>query len=183
MRARRLAALVMAVLLLAPSAFAAGDDDPELESLRQLHFCEILAYLKAIRHDPRKSDDRFLIVWVDDDADHYVQCLFYQRNQRILCEIASGFYRPPRQFHIPPEKLPALAALGYSLDDSKGNFQQRRRVQGDAMLSDIADLFIRSLHEVYGVTADARFHYKAPLVAVPPPSQIYAGGKCGALTS
>src|SRR5690348_18373012 len=128
---RRLLALVMVASLLAPAAFAANDDDPDLETLRRLHFCEILNYLKMIRHDPRKSDDRFLIVSAGDNDDHYVQCLFYQRNQRILCEIASGFYRLPRQYEVPPEKLPALAALGYSLDDSKSNFQQRRRVQGD----------------------------------------------------
>jgi hypothetical protein len=178
----RLIAVMMAVLLLAPSAIAATGDDPGLDALRQLHFCEILGFLKAIRHDRRKSDDRFLIVSVDGN-DGYVQCLFYQRNQRILCEVASGFYYKPGTHYVGAEKLPALAALGYSLDDRKGNFQQRRRVQGDAMLSDIADLYIRSLHEVYGVTADAQFHYHAPLVAVPPPSQIYSGGKCGALTS
>lgn len=182
MRIRRLLAFILVASLMTPSIVGAADDDPELESLRQLHFCEILGYLQAIKHDRRKSDDRYLIVSLDD-ANHYVQCLFYQRNQRILCEIASGFYMIPRQHHVPPERMPALVALGYSLNDSEGNFQQRRRVHGDATLPDIAELFIRSLREVYGVTAKAQFHYDAPLVSVPPPAQDYAGGKCGALTS
>jgi hypothetical protein len=182
MRARRLAALVMAVLLLASPAFAAGDDDPELESLRQLHFCEILAYLKGIRHAPAKLPHRYLTVEVDQ-VTAYVQCLFYSRNRRILCEVASGFYQKPRANYVTAERMPALAALGYSLDDSKGNFQQRRAISGDATLSDVADLIIRSLREAYGVTATAQFRYHAPLVEVAPPARSYSGGKCGALTS
>jgi hypothetical protein len=182
MQRRRWLAFIVVASLMGPSVVAAGEDDPELESLRQLHFCEILGYLKAIRHDRRKSDDRYLIVSVDGERG-YVQCLFYDRNHRILCEVASGFYERPGIHYVAPERLPALAALGFSLNDSKGNFQQRRAVKGEAALNEIADLFIRSLREVYGVTAAAHLRYDAPLVAVPPPAQSYLGGQCGALTS
>ncbi len=142
---------------------------------------EILGYLKAIHAHPPTPRDRFLIV--DIGRSGYVQCLLYSRDRKILCEVASGFYGLPGDQYVAPDKLPALAALGYSTDASKGNYQRRLDVKGGDSLPEIADLVIRSLHDVYGAGPDDPFRYVAPLVKNAPPAQSYVDGHCQAVTS
>jgi len=177
-----LTVLLAVLLALVPRAVAAGRADPQLETLRQQHFCEILGYLSAIRSQPLALEDRYLIIDVPKTPG-YAQCIFFDDDRKILCEVASGFYDKPGVYYAAPDKLAVLAQLGFSLDASKGNYQQQRVIKNGASVAKIADLLIRALHGVYGVTPDSRFRFEAPLVKEPPPAQTYAGRRCVGPTS
>ena len=175
------AALFSALLLLAPPARAA-EINPEIEALREQHFCEILGYLTAIRNHSPTLTDRYLIIEVAERPG-YVQCLLYSKDRKIVCEVASGFYDKPGVRYVPPSAIPALSRLGYSTDARRGNYKQRFRVKDDGSLAAVAELLIRTLHDVYGVMPDHHFRYEAPLVTERPAAQPYVGGQCSALTS
>lgn len=181
---RRFCMLVLLAALLTPlpGAVAAGHADPALETLRQQHFCEILGYLTAIRSQPMSLHDRYLIVEVAERPG-YVQCLFLDNDRKILCEAASGAYDKSASHYVAADRLPVLARLGFSLDGAKRNYQQRRAIRGDASLAKIADLLIRTLHDVYDVAPDHHFRYQAPLVKETPAAQTYIGRRCVAPVS
>jgi hypothetical protein len=175
-------ALLATVLAPLPSALAAGRADPALETLRQQHFCEILGYLTAIRSRPLALKDRYLVVDVPKTPG-YVQCIFFDNDRKALCEVASGFYDQPDIQYVAPDRLAAVAQLGFSLDASKGNYRQERTIKGAASVAKVADLIIRAMHGAYGATPDREFRYEAPLVKEPPPASTYAGRRCVGPTS
>ena len=180
----RLCVLVLLTALLTPlpRALAAGHADPALETLRQQHFCEILGYLTAIRSRPLALEDRYLIVDVPKTPG-YVQCIFFDKDRKVLCEVASGFYDQPGIQYVSPDRLAAVAQLGFSLDASKGNYQQERKITSAASVAKIADLIIRAMHGAYGAMPDSKFRYEAPLVKELPPELSYAGRRCVGPTS
>ncbi len=49
-------------------------------------------------------------------------------------------------------------------------------------LAAVADLLIRTLHDVYEVAPTDHLRYEAPLVKEPPASQTLSGEQCAALT-
>jgi hypothetical protein len=167
--------LLAASLAPLPRALAAEHANLALEGLRQQHFCEILGYLTAIRGQPLELEDRYLIVEVRKTPG-YVQCIFFDDDRKVLCEVASGFYDNIR--YGAPDRLATVAQLGFSLDASKGNYQQRLTIKDAASVPEIADLIIRAMHGVYDATPTSRFRYEAPLVKEPPPALIYAGRRC-----
>jgi len=177
-----LVALLTGLLASSPRAFAAGHGDPALETLRQQHFCEILGYLTAIRSRPLALDDRYLIVDVPKTPG-YVQCIFFDKDRKVLCEGASGFYDRPEIQYVSPDRRATVAQLGFSLDASKGNYQLERRIKGAASVAKIADLIIRAMYGAYGATPDSKFRYEAPLVKRLPHDLTYTGGRCVGPTS
>jgi hypothetical protein len=181
---RRLSVLVLLAGLLAssPRGLAAEHADPALEALRQQHFCEILGYLTAIRSRPLALEDRYLIVDVPKTPG-YVQCIFFDNDRKVLCEVASGFYDRPDIQYVSPDRLAAVAQLGFSLDASKGNYRLERRIKSAASVAQIADLIIRAMHGAYGAMPDSKFRYEAPLAKAPPPALTYAGRRCVGPTS
>jgi hypothetical protein len=181
-KAMRTVCALLAFLLMWPTPLSADEPNAQLDALRELHFCEILTYLKTIRSHPPTPRNRYLTIDIDG-RQGYVQCLFYDRDRRIFCEAASGFYEDPRVQFVAPAQLPALKALGFSTRATKGNYQQRRAVKGEQTLADVADLLIRTLQAIYGAVPEDRFVYKAPLVPEMPPTGNYAGGKCPAAMS
>lgn len=175
--------LLAALLLLFPHTPRAAAADPELEALRERLYCPILSRLQVIHAHPPTPHDRFLVVGLKDRREYYVQCLFYDDDRRLLCEVASGAWGPPGTHLVPPEKLPRLTALGFSTEGSKSNYQRRRRVSGLQSLAETADTMVRAFYEVYGIRADADFTLKAPLVRQPPPTGSYFDGHCEDATS
>lgn len=174
-------ALVAGLLALSPRALAAGHADPALDTLRRQHFCEVLGYLTAIRNRPLALDDRYLIVDVPKTPG-YVQCIFFDNDRKVLCEVASGFYDKPDQY-VSPERLAAVAQLGFSLDASKANYRQERTIKSAASVAKIADLIIRAMHDAYGTMPDSKFRYEAPLVKEKPAAQTYVDRRCVAPVS
>ena len=85
---------------------------------------------------------------------------------RILCEASSGYYYnkdgAPRTFYLPRDAIAALGKLGFSTDDSKGNFRYEAGIGAPPDLNAIADLMLTALHDAYGARAGGTLQFNAP---------------------
>jgi hypothetical protein len=104
------------------------------------------------------------------DPNDYVQCVFDTRT-RMLCEAASGFYdglpAVPRSRRLPASAVAALGRLGFSTDDSAGNFQIWLDVADPPDFNAIADFTLKILHDVYDARAGVTLAFNAPLAPHP----------------
>jgi T3SS (YopN, CesT) and YbjN peptide-binding chaperone 3 len=120
-------------------------------------------YEHASLHDYR---DRFLAVTLSGHPHGYVQCMFTTQRTRILCEASSGYYYnkagTPRTFYLPPGAIAALGRLGFSTDDSAGNFRYNADIGQSSDLNALADLILTALHDGYGARAQSRLTFNAP---------------------
>ena len=151
------------------SAVAMAQDVNSYQQLLGRYLCPVVDRLERIHAmgDPALHSDEYLIVAIDGRDETYVQCLFYLADglEKIMCEAASGFYltKPgqPRTVHLPADAIAALARLGFSTDDSKGNF----RIDVDADPPDfraIGELILKALHDAYGARAESKLLLVAP---------------------
>jgi hypothetical protein len=120
-------------------------------------------YEHASPHDYR---DRFLAVTLSGHPHGYVQCMFAANRTRLLCEASSGYYYirsdQPRTFYLAPAAIAALGRLGFSTDDSAGNFRYQVGIGSPPDLNAVADLILIALHDGYGARADSRLSFNAP---------------------
>ena len=169
MRARRAAALLLACCPgFGALAYGAGPRADEAAFLSR-HRCRMVSTLEAIHATPAKTDqdqNRFLIVYRPEATGFYVQCVFFDWDANILCEASSGFFEghpgQPREHYVFGQRLQALARLGFSLDDSQGNYVRRFPVAGSADFPAVADFILSALYEGYGLSADAGIGVEAP---------------------
>jgi hypothetical protein len=147
-------------------ALAREGRSPELQAFIDRYRCEIVVRLEQIRAQPGPKD-RFIVLSLERMPERYVQCLFHSSGEKMLCEAASGYYaqRPgePRRFAVSPAGLSALQRLGFSMDDSKGNFQREVDTKGPADLGAVAELLLVAFHEGYGARVRSEIEFKAPL--------------------
>ncbi len=133
---------------------------PVVDRLQQI-------YAAAESSDPQNW---FLIVYFAAPSNDYVQCVFDTRT-RMLCEASSGFYdnvaTEPRTRWLPAEAIAALGRLGFSTDDSAGNFQIWFDVPDPPDFNRIADFILRALHDGYGARANDHLEFNAPLAPHP----------------
>lgn len=159
--------LTMAVVLAASTAAHAQDAATTLHQLLLQYRCPIVDRLQRIyaEGDPEQHPDEYLIVDLPPFPEHYVQCLFYKRG-RIYCEAASGFFLnapgEPRTMYLPAAAIAALARLGFSTDDSKGNFSIDFEVTDPPDFGAIADLMLKALHDGFGARATTTLRFDAP---------------------
>ncbi len=148
-------ARVASVVALALATFvgtASAAPDPLGEFL-QKYRCAVADRLVRIYDagDPSSDHDRFLVVEEPDRG--YVQCLFHDHETRVLCEASSGFYETKpgetRTAFLRANKRAALARLGFSTDDSAGNFSQDIDLPKRPDFDAIADLILKALYEGY----------------------------------
>jgi hypothetical protein len=160
-------ALVILAALITPLPIAAQDADAYRDLLTQYR-CPVVDRLQQIHRAFDSSDPQnwFLIVYFANETNNYVQCVFDTRT-RMLCEAASGFYddvaSKPRTRWLPTDVVTALGRLGYSTDDSSGNFQIWFDVSDPPDLNRIADFILKSLYDGYGARADSKLDFNAPL--------------------
>jgi hypothetical protein len=172
MRARELGLAAALVLLLVP-ATAAGQDADSLRELLKAYRCQVVDRLERIYDtgDPASTRDRFIAVTMPEHRHGYVQCIFYDRQSKVLCEASSGFYlgKPgmPRTLRLAPDAIAALARLGFSTDDSKGNFRVDFDVSNPPDFSALADFILKSLHDGYGARATTNLKFNAPFAPRP----------------
>jgi type III secretion system-like peptide-binding chaperone len=140
--------------------------------------CEVVARLERIYQtgNPAVDRDRFLAVTVTAHPHGYVQCMFYDNRASLICEASSGYYttKParPRTYWLPPQSIEALERLGFSTDDSKGNFRHGRDVASPPDFNAIADLILTALHDAYGARADSKLKFNAPFAPGQPTSCV-----------
>jgi hypothetical protein len=162
---RRLFVLTALVVFAATSAKTESDQarDVFIETYR----CAVVQILAAIegRYPERH---RFLVLAVVDRTPSYVQCLFSPDRRRVLCEADSGFYEnkpeAPRTIFLSAEDKGKLANLGFSLDDSEGNFQQMIDVRAVGAFGGLADVMLGALYDVYGARLSTPIEATSPFL-------------------
>jgi hypothetical protein len=144
-----------------------------LRALLTEYRCPVVDRLERIYEagNPTLDRDRFLAITVPQHRNRYVQCIFQEARSKLLCEASSGFYfskrTEPRTFRLPPSSIDALARLGFSTDDSAGNFQRMIDVGSRPNFNAMADLILKALHDAYGARAVSRLEINAPFAPRP----------------
>jgi hypothetical protein len=168
-------ALAIAAALVAPSVAAAQDASTYHDLLVQYR-CPVVDRLQQIYAASESSDPQnwFLIIYFAARPQDYVQCVFDTRT-RMLCEASSGFYdnvaSEPRTRRLPASAIAAVGRLGFSTDDSAGNFQIWFDVADPPDFNAIADFTLKALHDGYAARADDTLEFNAPLAP-------HASSKC-----
>ena len=166
----------MALYLASPANAA---PPPALRALIVRYRCAIYDRLVRIHDagDPASDHNRFIAVSLPDG--HYVQCKFHDSLRALYCEAASGFYEAkdgePRTAYLPPAAIAGLARLGFSTDDSQGNFALDRPVGDSPDYRALADLILSALSIAYDARAEMDLGITAPFAPLP-------GSTCDALS-
>jgi hypothetical protein len=161
-------AYLLLAALLAPTTARAEDAAATFGQLVLQYHCAVVDRLQQIDSAFNASHPQnwFLIVYFADNPNDYVQCVFDTRT-RMLCEAASGFYdkvaSEPRARWLSADAVAALARLGFSTDDSAGNFRIWFNVTDPPDLNHIADFIPKALHDGYRARADTKLNFNAPL--------------------
>lgn len=130
--------------------------------------CPVVDRLEQIYQtgDPSDSQDNFLIIDFPDRPQDYVQCVFDSRT-KMLCEASSGFFfaapNEPRLYRLQAHAIAALGRLGFSTDDSAGNFRIWFDVADPPDFNAIADFMLKALNDGYAARADSTLQFSAPL--------------------
>jgi hypothetical protein len=138
--------------------------------------CPVVDRLEQIYAATGSSDPQnwFLIVDFAARSNDYVQCVFDTKT-RMLCEAASGFYddvaTQPRTRWLSKDAVAALGSLGFSTNDSAGNFQIWFDVPDPPDFNRIADFILKALHDGFGARANDDLEFNAPLAP-------HASSKC-----
>jgi hypothetical protein len=146
---------------------AAAQEPTPLERFLDQYRCPVIDRLERIyaAGDPDKHRDEYLIIDIPTRSETYVQCIFHPP-RNVYCEAASGYFLDapgqPRTRHLPARAIDALGRLGFSTDDSKGNFNIDLDVAEPPDLKAIADLMLKALHDAYGAEADTKLRFHAP---------------------
>lgn len=155
--------------VLALSSAAAAQADASLRAFVAANRCPVVERLALIhaRGDRSSSRGRFLIVAPRDNGHAYVQCIFFDHDTKLHCEASSGFYRyrpdSGLRLRLDPDKVAALARLGFSTDDSAGNFKREIDLGDPPDLVAAAELMLTALHDGYDARLGAELALKAPL--------------------
>jgi hypothetical protein len=159
---------VMVTWVLIASMSIASAQTGTLRALLVEYRCPVVDRLDRIFDHPKPTDylDRFLAVTLAGHPHGYVQCIFIANRTRVLCEASSGYHYSkvgaPRTFFLPRDAVAALGKLGFSTDDSKGNFRYEAGIDAPPDLNAIADLILTALHDAYGARADNTLNFNAP---------------------
>ncbi|MGA8653898.1 MAG: hypothetical protein WB677_25355 [Xanthobacteraceae bacterium] len=159
---------MIAAILLGPATVLAEDASTSFHDLLVEYRCPVVDRLEQIYEaaDTASPQNLFLIIDFAARPQDYVQCVFDTRT-RMLCEASSGFYynKPtePRSYRLPASAIAALGRLGFSTDDSAGNFQIWLDVTDPPDFNRIADFMLKALHDGYGARAGVTLEFNAPL--------------------
>lgn len=159
--------LVAAALWLVPS-LACAEMPASLRALLLEYRCPLVDRLERIYEfgDHNSHRDRFIAVTAPRHRHGYVQCMFAERRSLLYCEASSGFYYDkegaPRTQWLARDKIEALSRLGFSTDDSKGNFSLENPLGPRPDFNALADLILQALHDSYEARAETKLEFDAP---------------------
>jgi hypothetical protein len=170
-----------AVAVLAATAGPCGAADARFGSFTDFidrYNCATTARLQALyaaKSKPGQSD-RYLIASLVFAPDQFVQCLLEDDNSEILCEAASGFYTSndgrPRTYQPSEATRTAIKRLGFSDDDSGGNFSLTRKLGSIADLPAISTLMLATLYDAYGANLLSDIELIAPRAPLSREAQV-----------
>jgi hypothetical protein len=171
--AARLVVGAVAIVCMVAAADAAAAERPTgLQAFINTYRCAVIERLQLIHLNRAHETDRFLVLALRRNQEMYVQCLFMDDDRQMLCEASSGFYAQlpgePRRFRVTPQGLGALARLGFSTDDSRGNYQRLIGLSSTADFPLVADLILSALYQAYGARIGSDMEWKSPLAGVDP---------------
>lgn len=169
-RLRRALAAVACAMFAVFSATARAEQADDEQNFVDTYRCAVLQRLDFI-DSQRHSDEqnRFLVLNLPERplgfAQDYVQCAFDTNNTRMLCEAASGWWAKegPRTDFLPKTSVAALADLGFSTDDSKGNFKRFVDTPDENGRIAAAELLLKALYRAYGARLGNRLTVTVPL--------------------
>jgi hypothetical protein len=133
-----------------------------------MHRCPVEAILKDIhRRGPvTTSRGRFIVLSLPHAPQHYVQCIFIERDTAMGCEASSGAYGPKKgeTDHFAPsqETRAALERLGYSLDDPAENYTRTVALGDPPEVGRVATLMLQTLFDAYGARPGSAVDVNAP---------------------
>jgi hypothetical protein len=140
----------------------------DFKEFRSQYRCEVVNRLERIYGfgDRSQHRDRFLSITVSEHRHGYVQCMFYESGKKLICEAASGFFLSKagesRLYRLPEDKIEQLKSLGFSDDDSQGNFRNYSDVESPPNFNRIADFLLAALHHGYDATVRSKLEFSAP---------------------
>jgi len=146
---------------------AAAQEPTPLERFLDQYRCPVIDRLERIYAvgDPDKHRDEYLIIDIPTQSETYVQCIFHA-SHKLYCEAASGYFLDapgqPRTRRLPARAIDALGRLGFSTDDSKGNFNVDLDIGEPPDFKSLADLMLKALHDAYGAEAETKLRFHAP---------------------
>jgi hypothetical protein len=161
-------AIMTVAALVTPAASLAEDAAKSFHDLVVEYRCPVVDRLEQIyaAMDRADSQNLFLIIYLAGRPQDYVQCVFDTRT-RMLCEASSGYFysKPsePRAYRLSASSIAALGRLGFTTDDSAGNFEIWFDVPNPPDLTRIADFTLKALHDGYGARASRKLEFNAPL--------------------
>jgi hypothetical protein len=129
-------AAMLSALLASPGAGLAGP--PQTSQSR------VDAALENITRLDRPGEDGLAAVW---DGNKYVQCRRMRDDRVFRCEAAGALMQPSLDHVLAPERIARLAALGWRLDPSFGNYVQVFPENMSA--SEVASKILQALAEGY----------------------------------
>jgi hypothetical protein len=131
------AALLAAIAALIPGS--AGAQNAPIQSPKD----NVEAAITTIRTLERPSRDNLAAVW---DGNKYVQCR-RMSDRTLRCEAGGSLMQVSLERVLTPEHIGRLAAMGWTLDPSFGNYVQSFRPEMPA--KDIAEKIVAALVQAY----------------------------------
>ena len=147
------------------SGIASAQADDSLRDLLATRRCAVSALLRATYAQARAlpEDQRFFIIRVQKKLDAYVRCRFADRAPKVACEASPAYYEEgndhPLYVFLPPERIAALAKLGFAPGPAANLIYTGDKLDFDA----IAGLMLTALHDGFGVRAETALDETAPL--------------------
>jgi hypothetical protein len=128
---RNTALVLLAVAMAGAAAWAQTSTDP------------VTAAIELVKALDRPGRDNLATVW---DGNKYIQCR-RMADHSLRCEAAGGLMQPSLQHLLTPERIGHLAAMGWMLDPSFGNYAQV--FKKDVTAPQVADKIRTALAQVY----------------------------------
>lgn len=178
LRASLRAPVAIAATILAAAPAGAASGPSTLHELAAAYRCHILERLHRIHDGDRTtSRDRFIALYPDGRPDAYVQCIFLERDTKLLCEAASGAYRLKAGEAgpaTPAGDMGRLRSLGFAPDPAGGNLRRDLALRRPADLGAAADLILAALHDGFGMRWPVKLRVRAPKARAVPASACAA---------
>jgi len=139
------------LILILPASVSAEPAAANLNRLLTAYTKPVFDMLSHIHAHEITQHARFLILSSRSNPQYYVQCLFYDKDTKIFCEAASGFYSEP-QYHLSAKGRNAIRNMGFRVDDSTRNYPHVDiDVTGPETLWTVSGMMLETLYRGYGV--------------------------------